>query len=653
MDTKSKINYYNRGIKSVALLIALIGAMIITGVYAQVNSLESIMAFTNSNEAGGRSLLEKEVNEFRNTIENIQYYEEEEVYSDIYNSRDLEYYKGLKEEYLQKGYIYYYVNQEGDILSYDSAVKPVNIQSLEAEYFLYPSWNEVELNGELATLKVAAPKTLLVEKISLAKEISELGKHNLIAIVIGLLLLLSGGIYLINTAGKSFKEQEVELKGIDKIYSDVLLLMVGLGDIGMIGLGIMAYENLADSNLGRLMKLTIFALGFIFFIVNAFTILNIAKKIKAKKFLKQSLMWTVISKLGEPIIRIGINKPKAYISQVVLTLKELSNKSIYRSMMSWAMMTMGLIIAVILLSLPFGFIPAIVGLPLVGMIMLKKITDKTAEFIEIAKGVSEIRKGNYSYKINKLEIAELDHVAEDINNIAEGMDNAIKKAVKAEKLKSELITNVSHDLKTPLTSIIGYVELLEDMELPEEAKSYVKIVSQKSDRLKHIIQDLFDLTKTTSGDIELEIEELDLLMLIHQTLGEMEVEIENSGKTLKLNTKLETARIKGDGKRLYRVLQNLLDNSLKYSMVGTRIFIDLKKEEDKTIFEIKNTASYEMDFTEEEILQRFTRGDKNRTTEGNGLGLSIAQGFTLAQGGSFEIKIDGDQFKVILTFKEN
>jgi len=202
-----------------------------------------------------------------------------------------------------------------------------------------------------------------------------------------------------------------------------------------------------------------------------------------------------------------------------------------------------------------------------------------------------------------------------------------------------------------LTSIISYIELLAKEEgLTETARDYVNILSEKAYRLKNIVSDLFDLAKSTSGDIKLDLEKLDLKKLIEQTLGDMEDDILSSGLQIKTRLPESPVYITSDGKKLYRVFQNLIDNALKYSLKGTRVYIDLEEIDGKAVVSIKNISAYEMDFTAEEILQRFTRGDKARSTEGSGLGLSIAESFTKVCGGEFQLHIDGDLFKVVLRF---
>ena len=210
-------------------------------------------------------------------------------------------------------------------------------------------------------------------------------------------------------------------------------------------------------------------------------------------------------------------------------------------------------------------------------------------------------------------------------------------------MKIELVTNVSHDLKTPLTSIISYIDLLSAEEMSPAARDYVTIISQKSDRLKAMVSDLFDLAKATSHT-DVSNEEIDAVILTQQVIGDMADKIAQSGMEVRTDIKEQTAPIMAEGRKLYRVLQNLIDNALKYSLAGTRIYVNLDNDEKFTRISVKNISAEEMDFTPEEITERFTRGDKSRTTEGNGLGLSIAKSFTEACGGKFEVVIDGDMF---------
>lgn len=237
--------------------------------------------------------------------------------------------------------------------------------------------------------------------------------------------------------------------------------------------------------------------------------------------------------------------------------------------------------------------------------------------------------------------------SEKLNSVQDKVRESVEQQIQSERLKIELVTNVSHDLKTPLTSIISYIDLLKKMDLDDEASSYVKILDKKAQKLKGIVSDVFSIAKATSG-VDVNLTKLDFVMLLNQCIADAEDKIADSGKIVKININADSAMVMGDGDKLYRVFQNIVDNALNYSMDGTRIFLDMYKKADRIVFTEKNISATPINFTEEEILERFVRGDKSRTDGGSGLGLSISKSFTEACGGIFNIEIDGDMFKAIV-----
>lgn len=240
---------------------------------------------------------------------------------------------------------------------------------------------------------------------------------------------------------------------------------------------------------------------------------------------------------------------------------------------------------------------------------------------------------------------------EELLKIREHKRESMEKQLQSERMKVELVTNVSHDLKTPLTSMIGCIDLLKQVEdLPKEAQDYVDLLSKKAGRLREMIQDVFDMAKAASGGQDLVMEQLDMVRLIRQTMAEMQDRIRESGLSFRVKMSQEELLFLGDSKKMYRVYQNLLENTLKYSMDRSRVYVEVIEAEGWIVTSIKNTSACEMEFTAEEIMERFTRGDKSRSTEGNGLGLAIAKSFTEACGGRFSVTIDGDLFKVQIEF---
>lgn len=267
--------------------------------------------------------------------------------------------------------------------------------------------------------------------------------------------------------------------------------------------------------------------------------------------------------------------------------------------------------------------------------------------------IHEVSEGNTLKKSSIPENSMIYDAGEDLTHVYANLNESVKRQVQSEKMKIDLITNVSHDLKTPLTSIIGYIDLLKKTELNDEARDYVDILSVKSERLKYMIQEVFEISKATSGNMDLHIETLDICTLIRQILGDMEEQIQSSHRIIRQQLSAEPLYVLSDSQKMYRIYQNLVENALKYSLTGSRIFIDAFGNEKEVVTIIKNTSSYEMDFTEDTITERFTRGDINRTTEGHGLGLAIVKSFAEACGGKFNIEIDGDLFKAIVVFRRD
>lgn len=297
---------------------------------------------------------------------------------------------------------------------------------------------------------------------------------------------------------------------------------------------------------------------------------------------------------------------------------------------------------------PIGIVVGII-LTIIYIIMLIKDLVYLDKIMVGAKAAAE---GKLNYKIDEKGRGHLRELAHDINNIKEGLKKSVENEMKSENMKTELITNVSHDLKTPLTSIINYIDLLkrENIE-PENARDYVSILDKKSQRLKVLIEDLFEASKAASGAMELNIAKIDIGQLLKQALGENDERFKDSRLEVKLNVPDDKVFINGDGKRLYRVFENLLSNIVKYSLSNTRVYINMFKENDEVIIVMKNISAYELSFDTNEITNRFKRGDASRSTEGSGLGLAIAKSIVELHNGSFKIEADGDLFKSIIKLK--
>ena len=293
----------------------------------------------------------------------------------------------------------------------------------------------------------------------------------------------------------------------------------------------------------------------------------------------------------------------------------------------------------------FAFVLGVGWFLAAGYFLIRRIDG----FDRIVAALQKMRGGDLSFRLTDMPEGVFAAMAEDLGSLGDGMQAALQNEVRAERMKSELITNVSHDLKTPLTSILSYSDLLSQLELtPEEANDYAKIIHQKSLRLKNLTSDLFDISKVQSGVEQMVCERLDAVTLVRQALAEQEAQ--NSGLVLKVTLPERELPIWADGRKMSRVLENLIGNCVTYALKGTRVFVSLDERDGKAVFEVKNTANYEMDFAADEITERFVRGDAARSTEGSGLGLAIAKSYTEACGGMFEVEVDGDQFKVRISF---
>ncbi|NFG89812.1 sensor histidine kinase [Clostridium botulinum] len=320
------------------------------------------------------------------------------------------------------------------------------------------------------------------------------------------------------------------------------------------------------------------------------------------------------------------------------------------------MILSALVGAFILLFLLLGLhnISIAVIITVLYIVLLIRYLFKKADYLnEILKATEELTCGNLDYIIKENKGGVLGKIVHNINNMKEGYKRSLEEQVKSERLKTELITNVSHDLKTPLTSIINYIDLLKKENLSkDEVNAYISVLDRKSERLKSLIEDLFEASKMSSGAVELNIEKINVTALLKQSIAEFEEKITKSSLELKFKYDNNKTYANLDGKKTWRVFENLINNIIKYSQPNTRVYIDLIETNTKIIITMKNISRYEMDFSADEIFERFKRGDKARNTDGSGLGLAIAKSISELQGGSLNIIIDGDLFKVIVEFNK-
>lgn len=471
---------------------------------------------------------------------------------------------------------------------------------------------------------------------------------NLIFILIA--VSIAAFVFMMFLAGRKCEDKEIHLMTIDRMYVEFnLILTAGIlagTAAGMFIVGELIYMRNMTYIISAAVLVGAVGLSAVITLV-----MSVVRNLKNKTFLKRSLtaqiiafLWKLCKRFIRYIIKI-LKEIKRYLSNLKKKIEVYSGRNF--SGKNVAILFIGYSIILSLFA-AFAMVPFALATIVVAVIVLLK---RIEGFNKIKFGIEKIKNGDLVYKIEGCPDGVMGCMAEDINSIGEGLKESVESEIKSERMKSELITNVSHDLKTPLTSIINYSDLLNKMNLtPNEANDYVKIINQKANRLKNLTSDLFDISKVQSGNETVVLERLDITLLINQTLGELDANIKTSELEFKTSMPDESY-IMGDGKKLSRVFENLIGNTLKYSLKNTRVYIYVNTIDEETIIEIKNISSYPMEFDSEEITERFVRGDESRTTEGSGLGLAIAKSYTEACGGEFKIVVDGDLFKAILKFK--
>ncbi len=348
--------------------------------------------------------------------------------------------------------------------------------------------------------------------------------------------------------------------------------------------------------------------------------------------------------------------PKDYAHNLIvkLTSLKMNNKKIYTiTKYVWIFILLTIIQVIIMFYELYEF--AMYTAPLLSIalcvISIFIIKDKVNKIETIRNGIDKIKNGNIEHKIEIKKDILFDDIVKDINEIGETVNIAVEERLKSERMKNELITNVSHDLKTPLTAIINYISLMKKEDIqPKHINDYVQVLDKRSQRLKILIEDLFEASKIGSNNIELNLEENDINQLLTQILVEMEDYINKSKLDFIVNTPDKEVYILADGKKTFRVFENIISNILKYSLEKTRVYIDLVESDEKVHISFKNISKYQLNFDPDEITERFTRGDLSRNTEGSGLGLAIAKGLIEAQGGELKVDIIGDLFIVNIDF---
>ena len=453
-------------------------------------------------------------------------------------------------------------------------------------------------------------------------------EHKILPIVVlplTTIALLIIAIYLIWAIGYN-KNEEVKLSFIDKVPYEIL---------GFVGIWIIIIFTVIGAeciNLAEYISIIgFFAAYIICYVVCAVIGISTIKRIKARKFLQGFLLYR--------ILRYFFRKMKNIYN--TLTNKKPETKRIFLCYVSFLVTTS-------ILGIVFKDMISNILIIIFWIWTYYKIKKYVVAQEKIRQALQDIYEGKTDIQLDENELkGTLQEMSIYIKDIADGFSNAIEQNVKAERLKAELITNVSHDIKTPLTSIINYVDLLKKENIKDERiRNYIDILDQKSKRLKKLTEDVVEASKASSGNLKLNIEEIDFIELLNQTIGEFKDKFEEKNLKIVVQKPEENVKIKADSRYIYRIVENLFGNITKYAVEDSRVYVDIAEDSENYDITIKNISKEKLNITSEELMQRFVRGDKSRNTEGSGLGLSIAQSLTSLQGGELTIKIDGDLFKV-------
>lgn len=452
------------------------------------------------------------------------------------------------------------------------------------------------------------------------------------------LLFFACLVYLVRVTGQVEKKGEIQSTAVDRIYNEIHFLLVAVFFFagGITAFSLVEIILIGTAPFWSYIFVTLLGLIYLSAVgVGLSYVLSVARQIKGRKFFRNT-----------------------WISATIRRVSALFTGKTFRGWMIFIMLCYGLgncvLMGASMVAFQMNYIEVSVVL---GVILLLFNGFCIFLFLRALRSLKRIMisaretsKGNLAYQLNLAEISpSFLNFAEDIANIQDGLKNSVEDAVKGERMKTELITNVSHDLKTPLTSIISYAYLLRNEKLENAtAAQYVEVLYDKSYRLKQLIEDLIEASKASSGNLTVTKMRIDYRQLTMQAIGELEEKIEAAGLEFKISCP-EPVMIDADGRHLWRILENLVSNTVKYSMPDSRVYIDIFKAEESGILVMKNISATPIDFDETRLSDRFVRGDSSRTTEGSGLGLSIAQSLAEVQGGTFGIQVDGDLFKAIVS----
>ena len=460
--------------------------------------------------------------------------------------------------------------------------------------------------------------------------------------IFGSVLWLIGMVWLTVTAGRKPKDEEIHLNGFDRWYTEIAAgAVIGIWLAGTIISGtLIANSSLGYSHAVVTVIVTCLICGTYTMAWFLIGYLSLVRRIKAGTLWKNSMIRKVLKWIGKCSGKLA-DFARAFSRNTAEKIKVL--------LVGGAFLFLQFLIIGCVFSGAGVFLLALMAVDVAVMIFAIRKADGQDRIMD---GLKKISDGELQYKIKTDTLTGKQKVmAEYINNIGSGLDAAVENSLKKERMQTELITNVSHDLKTPLTSIINYVDLMK-RENPTDPKiqEYLRILDEKSQRLKVLTEDVVEASKASTGNIKLEMNDIDFVEMVQQVIGEFEEKFQEKNLTMMVHFTDEPSIIYADGQRMWRVLENVFGNVVKYAMEGTRVYAEISNRNKKVTFSLKNISAQPLNISADELTERFIRGDVARNTEGSGLGLSIAKSLTELQGGEFKLYLDGDLFKVMITF---
>jgi signal transduction histidine kinase len=447
-------------------------------------------------------------------------------------------------------------------------------------------------------------------------------------------------IFLLCSAGHRSGTDEVIANSLDRIPLDIF--GAGMAAVCFILIAA-ANESSYYSFSGPIIEAAVIGVWIIVFsLLLLLCLMTLATRLKLGTAITNTVCCRVIRWLWKGIRQIG-GAARMIIRGIPLIGKTLLGVAVVSVVEIWAILTSSYYPRQLLIA---WFIEKLIVVP---VILLAAVVMR-----ELQKGGREMAEGHLEYRVDTSHMfGDFKRHGENLNSISDGINKAVNEKMKSERFKTELITNVSHDIKTPLTSIINYVDLIRKEEPENETiAEYIEVLDRQSKRLKKLIEDLVEASKASTGNVNAQMAPTGVGVLLTQAAGEYDSRMNEKHLELILNQPEEDAVILADGRLLWRVFDNLLSNICKYAQSGTRVYLSLERVCGRAIVTFRNISAYQLNLSEEELLERFTRGDSSRHTEGSGLGLSIAKSLTDLQHGEMRIYTDGDLFKVVLTFDE-